>query len=368
MANTFGQIFKITTFGESHGKMMGVVIDGCPANIEISEEEVFEELKRRRPGFSHLVSSRKEEDRPQIVSGVFEGKTTGQPICILIENQDANSSAYASIKDVVRPGHADALYFKKYGHVDARGGGRASGRETVCRVAASAVAKKIIPEIQVVAYIKQMGSIEACMPENWIENVQKSTLFCPDPNAEIEMIQLIEKMREEGDSVGGIVEVKIFNVPAGLGEPIFDKLEANLAKAMLSIPGVKGFEIGSGFKCALMRGSEHNDLVESFDEILKTVTNHAGGVLGGISTGMPLEFRVAIKPTSSIQIPQQTVTYQNTPTTLELSEKSRHDPCIAVRAVPVIEAMSLDVLADHFLLNQFYFFSEKKHKTLKQNV
>lgn len=316
----------MTTWGESHGKAIGVVIDGCPAGIELSEEEIREELKNRAPGRSPLTSPRKENDEAQLLSGVFEGKTTGAPISIWIANEDADPSKYEPIKDLLRPGHANATYLKKYGIFDYRGGGRSSARETACRVAAGAVAKKILQQAGIVprAYLKEVGGAR-------------------DYEA------LLTKAKEEGDSLGGIVEVEVNPIPAGLGEPIYCKMEALLAYAMLSLPASKGFEIGSGFASARMRGSEHNDL---FVESGKTMSNYAGGTLGGITTGMPLIFRVAFKPTSSIKIKQATTTVEGEPAFFELPEGSRHDPCVAIRAVPVVEAMTALVVADCYLLNR----------------
>jgi chorismate synthase len=340
--NTFGHNFVVTTFGESHGPYMGCVIDGCPAGLELSEKEISGALERRAPGRTPWTSPRKEPDTPRIISGLFEGKTTGAPLTILIKNRDVDSSKYAPIKDLVRPGHADGTYRLKYGHIDWRGGGRASARETVCRVAAGAIAAKLIPHIDVHAYLKNLGPIES--KEINFEHLETSPLFCPDPAAEKEMQRLIE--RAGGDSYGGVVGVYA-EIPPGLGEPVYRKLEAKLAYAMLSIPASKGFEIGSGFAAAKMRGSEHNDEPVGFcEEGLKTRTNYAGGVLGGISTGMPLEFRVAFKPTSSISTPQKTTNLEGSPEPFELPKGSRHDPAVCIRAVPVVEAMTSLVLAD----------------------
>lgn len=321
-SNSFGTLFRITTWGESHGPAIGVVIDGCPAGLEISEEDIFHELKKRRPGTSPYTSPRQESDQPQILSGVFEGKTTGAPISISIANRDADSRPYHAMQDVLRPGHATYTYLQKYGHVDHRGGGRASARETAARVAAGAVAKKLLARHDI--------SIEAALLDLDLEK--------------------LAQVQEEGDSLGGVIECVSTGVPAGLGDPIYDKLEAKLAYAMLSIPAARGVEFGAGFASANMRGSEHNDLFTTdIEGNVVTETNHAGGTLGGISTGMPLVFRVPFKPTSSIQKPQATLTTEKTPTTFTLPKGSRHDPCVAIRAAPVVEAMTALVLVDALL-------------------
>lgn len=356
--NTFGKLFRITTFGESHGKMLGVVIDGCPAGLSIHEDEINETLQRRAPGKNEFVSPRKENDVAKIVSGVFENKTTGTPITILIENSNADSNKYEPIKDLFRPGHANFTYLEKYGIFDYAGGGRASARETVCRVAAGVVAKKILDayKITTTAFVKSIGLIFA---HTDLKNINKlkqkispESLFCPDEDAVILMKNAIKKIKDEGDSIGGAVEFIISNVPAGLGEPLYDKLESRLASAMLSIPATKGFEIGDGFLSALQTGSEHNDLFEIKNGKIKTKTNHAGGVLAGISTGMPIIGRVAFKPTPSILLPQKTLNLHGKEKTLRLPEGSKHDPCVAIRAVPVVEAMCALVIADFLLLNR----------------
>lgn len=357
-SNTFGTVFKITTWGESHGKAIGVVIDGCPAGLEISEAEINAALALRAPGKNAYTSPRNETDQAEILSGVFEGQTTGTPIAIIIPNKDADSSKYETIKDLLRPGHANFTYLEKYGIFDHRGGGRASGRETACRVAAGAIAKKLLNQngIQVLAYIKQIGSIEACIAYDNIEELQSkiylSPIFCPDAAAAAEMTALIERAKLEGDSLGGIVEFMVFSVPAGLGDPVYEKLEAKLASAMMSIPAAKGFEIGSGFGAATMKGSEHNDTFINESGTIQTHTNNAGGVLGGISTGMPIICRVAFKPPSSIMQKQDTVTISGASASIQLPIGSRHDPCVAIRGVPVVEAMAALVLADAFLLNR----------------
>lgn len=355
-SNVFGTIFKIMTFGESHGKALGVVIDGCPAGLELSVEEIQRELYFRRPALTSFTSPRSEKDEAEILSGVFEGQTTGAPICILIPNRDSDTSKYVPIKNLLRPGHANFTYLEKYGVFDYRGGGRSSARETVCRVAAGAVAKKLLAhfKIEAVAYLKEVGDVKATCPEMSVlkELTRKSPLFCPDKQAETQMMAVINAVKAQGDSLGGVVEFVCNTVPAGLGDPVYEKLEANLAKAMLSIPASKGIEFGAGFKAACMRGSEHNDIFDLEKGEVVTQTNHAGGILGGISTGMPLVFRVAFKPTSSILKPQETLTTTQEKALFELPEGSRHDPCVAIRAVPVVEAMAALVLADALLMNR----------------
>lgn len=342
-SNHFGKIFRITTWGESHGVAIGVVIDGCPAGVAITEEEINRELSLRAPGKNRNTSPRKEEDHVQILSGVFEGVTTGAPISLLIPNRDGRSDKYDPIKHLVRPGHANATYLDKYGVFDYRGGGRASGRETACRVAAAAVAKKMLPHISIIAYIKTLGSVTAEVHQTSREKVYASEVHCPDSQASQQMAIQLQRVKEAGDSLGAVVEFKINNVPKGLGEPVYGKLEAMLAEAMMSIPASKGFEIGSGFSGSAMQGSVHNDT---------SGTNYAGGTLGGISTGKEIVGRVAFKPTSSIMKPQQTVDLQGNAAILQLPEGSRHDPCLAIRAVPVVEAMCALVLADAYLLNR----------------
>jgi chorismate synthase len=349
-SNSFGNLFRITTWGESHGKAIGVIIDGCPAGLELSENDINTALAQRAPGKTPYTSPRKEKDIAEIYSGVFEGKTTGAPIAIIIMNQDTDSSRYEPIKHLLRPGHANYTYQKKYGCFDHRGGGRASGRETACRVAAGAVAGKLLAckGIQVVAYLKSIDTIE--MDPVVKPRDDAGLVFCPDKDAADKMMRAINKAKAEGDSLGGVVEFIVHNVPAGLGDPVYEKLEANLARAMLSIPATKGFEIGEGFHAARMRGSQHNDLFTNDGH--PTTSNHAGGTLGGITTGMPLIGRVAFKPTSSIKKPQATLDDQGNPQTLVLPEGSRHDPCVAIRAVPVVSAMCSLVLADALLMNQ----------------
>ncbi len=359
-SNHFGNLFRITTWGESHGKAIGVVIDGCPAGLEITDEEINAELALRQPGKTVYVSPRGEKDEAQICSGIFEGKTTGAPISIIIFNKDADSSKYEPIKDLLRPGHANFTYLEKYGIFDYRGGGRSSARETACRVAAGAVAKKFLAQhsIEVVAYIKEVGGIAIPQPDiNYPFKLRaatrKSPIFCPDEPATEKIIQAIEKVKEEGDSLGGIIEAIGFNLPAGLGDPVYEKLEANLARAMLSIPATKGFEIGSGFQAARMKGSEHNDqfIVGPDDQITKA-SNLAGGTLGGISTGLPLIIRVPFKPTSSIAKPQKTVNLKGEEKDFQIPAGSRHDPCVTIRAVPIVESMMALVIADALLMNR----------------
>ncbi len=359
-SNFFGQIFRITTFGESHGKAIGVVIDGCPAGLSLSQEEITAELFFRTPGKSPYTSPRKEPDKAEILSGIFQGKTTGAPIAILIWNQDADSSKYEPVKDLLRPGHANYTYIQKYGIFDYRGGGRASARETVARVAAGAVAKKLLAHfgIEICSFASEIGGIAIKEPDfgtiaELREKTQESPLFCPCTETTEKMIAEIEKAKREGDSLGGILQTVVSNIQQGLGDPVYSKLEANLASAMLSLPATKGFEIGSGFAAARMKGSQHNDPFD-LDEKgqITTTTNFAGGTLGGISTGLPLIFRVAFKPTSSIQKPQKTVNLEGEKKSFELPVGSRHDPCVAIRAVPIIEAMTALVLADALLLNR----------------
>lgn len=358
-SNFFGQVFRITTFGESHGPAIGVVIDGCPAGLPITIPEIETELKRRQPGKSEYTSPRKEPDTVEILSGFFEGKTTGAPIALLIRNCDADSTPYESIKHLYRPGHANFTYLEKYGIFDYRGGGRSSGRETVARVAAGAIAKKLLTyfDIECCAYIAELGGIAIdeshCFDLQIMrEKTQSSPIFCHDDKAACLMMERIRQAKEEKDSLGGIVAC-IARIPSGLGDPIYNKLEAMLAFAMLSLPASKGFEIGLGFAAARMKGSEHNDAFDLDDYgVVQTATNHAGGTLGGISTGAPLFFRVAFKPTSSIQRPQQTVDLKKGKALFELQGAVRHDPCIAIRAVAVVEAMTALVLADALVMNQ----------------
>src|SRR3954447_3780297 len=314
MGNTFGQLFRVTTFGESHGGGIGVVIDGCPPCIEISEADIQRELDRRRPGQSKLTTQRKETDRCEILSGIFEGRTLGTPIAILVRNKDARPEDYSEIARKFRPSHADYTYQAKYGIRNWQGGGRASARETIGRVAAAGIARKVLttlfPRIEIVAFVKQVREITAKVERSKINaaEVETTIVRCPDKTAAKKMIALIEKTRKEGDSLGGVIECVARNVPAGLGEPVFDKLEADLAKAMLSLPATKGFEIGSGFSATRMRGSEHNDSFEMKSGRVRTATNFSGGIQGGISNGEEIYFRVAFKPTATIAREQKSVT------------------------------------------------------------
>lgn len=357
-SNLWGNIFKITTFGESHGKAIGVVIDGCPAGLEISEEEIQNELLLRQSGRNPYTSLRGEEDKAEILSGVFEGKTTAAPICIIIRNKDADSSKYEPIKELLRPGHANYTYLEKYGIFDYRGGGRSSARETACRVAAGAIAKKLLAHYNIFigAYILEVGGIAAKNEISDIsllrKKVQSSPVFCPDESASSKIMEKIEEAKQEGDSLGGIIELITNPLPVGLGDPVYEKLEAHLAKAMLTIPATKGIEFGSGFASAKMKGSEHNDLFELEEDHITMKTNHAGGTLGGISDGMPLVLRVAFKPTSSIKKPQKTLDTHKQIQEFILPEGSRHDPCLAIRAVPIVEAMGALCLADALLMNR----------------
>jgi chorismate synthase len=356
MANSFGQLFRVTTFGESHGGGIGVVIDGCPPKIDVSEADIQRELDRRRPGQSKITTQRKEEDRCEIVSGIFNGKTLGTPIAILVRNKDARAEDYVEIAKKFRPSHADFSYEAKYGIRNWQGGGRASARETIGRVAAGAVAKKILSilysNFEIVAYVAQIHKIVAKINRSSVKmkDAEKNAVRCPDVAAAKRMESLIGQIRDEGDSVGGVIECVVRGIPAGLGEPVFDKLEADLAKAMLSLPATKGFEIGSGFAATHMRGSEHNDPFEMRGGKIRTATNNSGGVQGGISNGEEIYFRVAFKPTATIAHEQKTVSISREQT--KLSARGRHDPCVLPRAVPIVEAMAALVLCDHALRQQ----------------
>ncbi len=353
MSSQLGQLFRIATWGESHGPAVGVVIDGCPPLIPLNEEDIQKDLNRRRPGQSEIVTPRKEEDRCQILSGVFEGKTTGTPISIMVWNKDARPEAYTEMVTAYRPSHADYTYDAKFGIRDHRGGGRASARETIGRVAAAAVAKKVLerlsPGLEIIAYVKSIRQLWAEIDPGAVtaEAVEANIVRCPDPSMAEQMIALIKEVRGQGDSVGGTIECVARNVPPGLGEPVFDRLEADLAKAMLSLPATKGFEIGSGFAGTLLMGSQHNDAFQMREDVVRTATNRSGGVQGGISNGEPVIFRVAFKPTATIAQTQQTVTREHQET--ELAARGRHDPCVLPRAVPIVEAMAALVLCDHAL-------------------
>ncbi len=347
--NAFGKVFRITTFGESHGGGVGVLIDGIKPNLHISTEIIQRELNRRRPGQSKVTTSRNESDEVHIVSGVFKGKTLGTPICLLVWNKDQNSKAYDAIKDIFRPGHASYTYLSKFGIQDYRGGGRSSGRETAGRVAAGGVAMQILSKrgIQIHAYTLEAGGIRARTIN--LREIERNPVRSPDPVAAKKMMKRILAAKADGDSVGGIVEAVVKNCPIGLGDPVFDKLEADLAKALLSIPALKGFEIGSGFSAARMKGSQHND--EFYRERktgrIRTRTNFAGGILGGISNGEDIVVRVAVKPPSSIPKAQRTVDTRGEQKTI--SVEGRHDPCLCPRVVPVVESMIALVLADHLM-------------------
>jgi chorismate synthase len=357
-SNSFGTIFRITTWGESHGKGIGVVIDGCPAGIPITNEEINEELALRAPGRNEYTTPRNEKDLGEIYSGVFEGKTTGAPISIVIHNKDADSSKYEPIKNLLRPGHANFTYLEKYGAFDYRGGGRSSARETACRVAAGAIAKKLVAHfgVKLCAYMTQIGEVHARFQDEDLTQLKQKVLanpvFCADQAASEDMMKAIATAKEEGDSLGGVIECVAEGLPVGLGDPVYEKLEANLAKAMLTIPATKGFEIGEGFHAASMTGQSHNDEFTSKDGKNTPSTNRAGGTLGGISTGQPLIFRTAFKPTSSINKVQKTVNLEGETKDFKLPEGSRHDPCVSIRAVPIVEAMTALVLADALLLNR----------------
>jgi chorismate synthase len=353
MGSSFGQLFRITSFGESHGGGVGVVIDGCPPRIPLSEPDIQRELDRRRPGQSAIVSQRNEADRCEILSGVFEDQTLGTPIAILVRNEDARPEAYQEIATAFRPSHADFTYEAKYGIRNWQGGGRASARETVGRVAAGAVARKVLahlcPKLELLAYVVRVHDVSAKLDSDSITaaSVEANLVRCPDQTAATKMIARVEEARAAGDSLGGVIEVVVRQAPRGLGEPVFDKLEADLAKAMLSLPATKGFEIGSGFKAAAMKGSEHNDPFEMREGEVRTTSNHSGGVQGGISNGENIIFRVAFKPTATIARRQRTVTTTKEETFL--SARGRHDPCVLPRAVPMVEAMTALVLCDHVL-------------------
>jgi chorismate synthase len=352
MGNVFGQLFRITTFGESHGGGVGVVIDGCPPLIEISIEEIQRELDRRRPGQSRITTPRQETDTCEILSGVFEGKTLGTPIAILVRNQDTRPQDYSNMVQVYRPSHADATYDAKYGIRNWQGGGRSSARETIGRVAAGAIAKKILSQVagvEIVAYVRRIKDLEAPIDPNTVtlEQVESNIVRCPLPDYAEKMIDLIDQIRQEANSVGGVVECVVRRVPKGLGSPVFDRLEADLAKAVMSLPATKGFEIGSGFAGTLLTGHEHNDEFYNDQGEIRTVTNRSGGVQGGISNGENLVMRVAFKPTATIGKPQRTVNQAGEETVL--AAKGRHDPCVLPRAVPMVEAMVALVLCDHLM-------------------
>jgi chorismate synthase len=351
--NSFGELFRVTTAGVSHGPGYLLVIDGCPPGLPLSADDLLPDLRRRRPGQSKLVTQRQEEDVPEIWSGVFEGRTDGTPIGILFRNTDQRSQDYGDIKDKYRPGHADYTFDAKFGFRDYRGGGRSSARETVCRVAAGAVAKKLLAQqgVRVLGWVKQVGEVTAAIPDPatvTLEQVEATPVRCPDLAAAERMMTLIEEVRKQQDSVGGVCELVATGVPPGLGEPVFDKLKADLAKGLLSLPAVMAFEYGAGFAVATARGSTNNDAFIRLGEgRIGTETNRHGGMLGGISSGAPVVCRVALKPTSSLPQPQRTVTRAGTPT--EIVTRGRHDPCLLPRVVPMGEAMVALVLVDHWL-------------------
>lgn len=356
--NSFGEIFKITTCGESHGGAVGVIIDGCPSNLEITEEDIQKELDRRKPGQSAITTPRAETDTIHILSGVFEGKTTGTPILLLAYNKDARSEDYNELKKVFRPSHADYTYLEKYGIRDYRGSGRASARETLARVAAGSIAQKFLKEklnIKILSYVEQVGNIRASIDAATVTltQVESNIIRCPDQDVATQMIELVEKVRDQGDSIGGVIKCIIKNVPSGLGEPVFDKLHADLGKAMLSINAVKGFEIGSGFAGVEMPGSMHNDpFILDENNHLCTKTNHAGGVVGGISNGEDIYFRVAFKSVSTINKEQITLNLQHEE--VKVRAEGRHDPCVLPRAVPIVDAMAALVIMDHYLRQNSY--------------
>ena len=347
--NTFGTLFKLTTFGESHGPAIGGIIDGCPAGLEIDFDAITAEMQRRKPGQSAIVTQRKEADSVQFLSGIFEGKTTGTPIGFTIQNTDQKSKDYSHIKDTYRPSHADFTFDKKYGHRDYRGGGRSSARETACRVVAGAIAKQLLNDIKITAYVSSVGELSLDKPYTDLDfsEIEKNPVRTADKEMAVAMENHIKAIKKQGDTIGGTISCVIQQVPIGLGEPVFDKLHAQLGKAMLSINAVKGFEYGSGFQGTKLRGSEHND---RFNPDGSTQTNHSGGVQGGISNGADIYFNVAFKPVATIIQSQETINSQGE--IVEMMGKGRHDPCVVPRAVPIVEAMAALVIADFWLLNK----------------
>ncbi|NJB35717.1 chorismate synthase [Croceivirga sp. JEA036] len=345
--NSFGTLFRITTFGESHGRALGGIIDGCPAGIELDEKAIQEELNRRKPGQSAIVTQRKEPDTVEIYSGVFEGKTTGTPIGFAIHNTNQKSKDYSHIKDSYRPSHADYVYDHKYGFRDYRGGGRSSARETASRVVAGAVAKQFLKDIKITAYVSQVGGLKLETPYQQLDfsEIEKNPVRCPDPTMASQMEEYIKSIKKDGDTIGGVITCVIQNVPIGLGEPVFDKLHAELGKAMLSINAVKGFEYGSGFEGVTQKGSEHND---QYNTDGTTKTNKSGGIQGGISNGMDIYFSVAFKPVATVLQGYDTIDKEGNKVATQ--GKGRHDPCVVPRAVPIVEAMAALVLADYTLL------------------
>jgi len=352
--NSFGKAFCITTYGESHGTGIGVIIDGCPAGLELNEAYINKELARRRPGQSSIVTQRKEPDEVRILSGIFEGKSTGTPISLYIENKNQKSKDYGHIKDSFRPSHADYTYTEKYGNRDYRGGGRSSARETAARVASGAIAKKLLEKqnIEITAFVTQVGTLKwdgSLSSKNKLY-IEQNPVRVPNTKMALQMENYIKEVRKDGDTIGGIIKCVIENVPIGLGEPVFDKLHADLAKAMLSINAVKGFEYGSGFSCVAMKGSEHNDLFREENGAVVTDTNYSGGIQGGISNGMDIYFNTAFKPVATIMQSQKSIDKNLNVSMVE--GKGRHDPCVVPRAVPIVEAMAALVLADHILRNR----------------
>lgn len=347
-ANSFGHLFKLTTFGESHGAAIGGIIEGCPAGLQLDHQAVQQELNRRKPGQSAIVTQRKEPDEVRFLSGLFEGKTTGTPIGFIIENTNQKTKDYSHLKDRYRPSHADYVYDRKYGFRDYRGGGRSSARETACRVVAGAVARQLLPGVTINAYVSAVGpvTLKKSYRELDLSNTETNPVRCPDTATAVEMEAYIRQIRKEGNTVGGIVSCVARNVPAGLGEPVFKKLHAELGAAMLSINAVKGFEYGSGFRGSSMKGSEHNDL---YKEDGTTKTNFSGGIQGGISNGMDIYFNVAFKPVATLMQDQETIDSEGN--TIKITGKGRHDPCVVPRAVPIVEAMTALVLADYYLWN-----------------
>lgn len=360
MGNSFGRIFRLTTFGESHGKALGAIVEGCPAGLDLDEEQIRLEMQRRKPGQSKITTQRKEEDEIEILSGVFEGKTTGTPIGIVIQNSDQKSKDYSHIADKFRPSHADYTYFEKYGIRDYRGGGRSSARETAARVAGGAIAKQFLAAkgIKIQAFVSQVGDLTLEKPytELNLDLAEENIVRCPDPEMAEKMITLIDSVRLDRDTIGGVVTCVIKNTPPGLGEPVFDRLHAELGKAMLSINAVKGFEYGSGFEGVKMRGSQHNDTFVKEGEKVHTLSNHSGGIQGGISNGEDIYFRVAFKPVATIMQDQESLNEAGE--TVTVSGKGRHDPCVVPRAVPIVEAMAALVIADYLLVSKTNKLSE----------
>ena len=354
MGNSIGRLFRLTTFGESHGKALGAILEGCPAGLELDLEKIQLDMQRRKPGQSKITTQRREEDEVELLSGVFEGKTTGTPIGILIPNADQKSKDYEHIADAFRPSHADYTYFEKYGHRDYRGGGRSSARETAARVAGGAIAKQLLATkgIAIQAYVSQVGALrlETAYSELNLDLAEDNIVRCPDPELAAIMIDHIDQVRKERDTIGGVVSCVIKNCPPGLGEPVFDRLHAELGKAMLSINAVKGFEFGSGFDGVSLRGSQHNDAFIHQDGKVHTLTNHSGGIQGGISNGEDIYFRVAFKPVATLMQDQSSINTSGDAVTV--SGKGRHDPCVVPRAVPIVEAMAALVLADYLLLSK----------------